>query len=354
MRFSRWLAAALLVLPVLLAACEKQNLYRYQSFAFGTLIEIKIHGDDKAQADQAAASLFTDFDRMHNDWHAWQPGKLTQTSALLATGEWFTADKAVLPLIKLSKQYSQLSNGLFNPTIGKLIRSWGFQGSEQPQTPPSQKNIARLLDNLPTVNDIDIDGNRLRGHNPQIQLDLGAIAKGYAVSIGLQKMRDLGIKHALINAGGDLCGIGDRGQRPWRIGIRNPLGNGIIASLELGKDECVFTSGDYERYFTYEGKRYNHIIDPRTGYPADQVVSVTVLHKNGALADAASTALFVAGPDYWQEVAKKMGVSDVMLVDKLGRIIMTPSMQQRIKLENNEEDREIIISKPQPDGVKKE
>ncbi|HDZ78591.1 MAG TPA: hypothetical protein ENH39_04705, partial [Gammaproteobacteria bacterium] len=90
-------------------------------------------------------------------------------------------------------------------------------------------------------NDIDIDGNRLRGHNPQIQLDLGAIAKGYAVSIGLQKMRDLGIKHALINAGGDLCGIGDRGQRPWRIGIRNPLGNGIIASLELGKDECVLS-----------------------------------------------------------------------------------------------------------------
>ncbi|GMR05937.1 MAG: FAD:protein FMN transferase [Gammaproteobacteria bacterium] len=346
MRSCRWLATALLVLPILLAACTKQNFYRYQSFAFGTLIEIKIHGDDKALADQAAASLFTDFDRMHNDWHAWQPGKLTQTSALLATGKWFTADKAVLPLIKLSKQYSLLSNGLFNPTIGKLIQSWGFQGSEQPQTPPGQETIAHLLDKLPTVNDIDIDGNRLRGHNSQLQLDLGAIAKGYAVSIGLQKMRDLGIKHALINAGGDLCGIGDQGQRPWRIGIRNPSGNGIIASIELGKDECVFTSGDYERYFTYDGKRYNHIIDPRSGYPADKVTSVTVLHKNGTIADAASTALFVAGPNGWQEIAKKMGISDVMMIDKRGHIIISPSMQKRIKLEPGDKDREIIISKP--------
>ncbi len=346
MKSFRWPLAMLLVLPALLAACEKQDLYRYQSFAFGTLIEVKIRNNDKTLADRAAADLFADFDRRHNDWHAWQPSKLTQTSALLATGEWFTADSALLPLIKLSKQYSLLSNGLFNPTIGKLIQSWGFHDSEQPQIPPSQETITRLLDTLPTVNDIEIEGNRLRGHNPQLQLDLGAIAKGYAISIGLQKMRNLGIKHALINAGGDLCGIGDRGQRPWRIGIRNPSGNGIMASIELGKNECVFTSGDYERYFTYDGKRYNHIIDTRTGYPADKVASLTVLYKKGALADAASTALFVAGPDYWQDLAKKMGISDVMMIDKRGRIIMSPSMQERIKLEPGEKEREIIISKP--------
>ena len=350
----RRLPAALLILTVLLTACEKQNLHRYQSFAFGTLIEIKIRGDDKSLANQAAANLFVDFDRRHIDWHAWQPGKLTQTSALLANGEWFTADEAMLALIKLSKQYSQLSSGLFNPVIGKLIQAWGFQGSE-PLTPPSQETIARLLDKLPTVNNIDIDGNRLRGHNSQLQLDFGAIAKGYAVSTGIQKIRDLGIKHASINAGDDLCGIGDQGERPWRIGIRNPSGKGIIASIELEKDECVFTSGDYERYFTHEGKRYHHIIDPRTGYPADQTVSVTVVHENGALADAASTALFIAGPDDWQQLAKKMGVSDVMMIDKQGRIIMTPSMQQRIKLESSQEqeNKEIIISKPPVVGVVK-
>ncbi len=346
MRSRRWLAAALLVLTVLLVACERQSLYRYQSFAFGTLIEIKIRGNDKPLADQAAANLFTDFDRMHDDWHAWQPGKLTQTSALLATGEWFTADRAVLPLIELSKQYSLLSNGLFNPAIGRLIQLWGFQSEQQAQAPPSQKDIYNFLAKLPSMNEIDIDGDRLRGRNPLLSLDLGAIAKGYAVEKGIQMLRNQGIEHALINAGGDLCGIGSQAERPWRIGIRDPSGNGILASIDLTDDECVFTSGDYERYFDYAGKRYHHIIDPRTGYPADQAISVTVLHKNGALADAASTALFVAGPNGWQEIAKKMGISDVMMVDKRGRIIMTPSMQKRIKLEPGNKDREIIISNP--------
>ncbi len=334
------------VLVVLLAACEKQKLNRYQSFAFGTLIEIKIRGNDKALADTASANLFSDFDKMHSDWHAWEAGKLTQTSTMLATGRWFTADKAVLDIIKLSKQYSLLSNGLFNPTIGKLIQAWGFQGSELPQLPPTESKIDDLLTELPTVMDIDIDGNRLRGRNPQIKLDLGAIAKGYAVSAGIKKLRDQGINHALINAGGDLCGIGNQGKRPWRIGIRNPSGEGVMASIDLENAECVFTSGDYERYYNHDGKHYHHIIDPRSGFPADEVTSVTVLHQDGAIADAASTALFIAGPNGWQEIAKKMGVRDVMMVDKQGRIIMSPSMQKRIKLEAVVDEANVIISNP--------
>jgi thiamine biosynthesis lipoprotein len=287
-----------------------------------------------------------DFDNMHRDWHAWEPGKLTQTSDMLVKAEWFTVDSSLLSLIKLAKQYSLQSNSLFNPTIGRLIRIWGFQGTEHPQTPPRQKDIDELLANLPTVKDLEIDGNRMRGHNPQLQLDLGAIAKGYAVSEGIQKLRDENINDALINAGGDLCGIGSQGKRPWRIGIRNPSGEGILASIELNNDECVFTSGDYERWFIHDGRRYHHIIDPRSGYPADKSTSVTVLHQDGAIADAASTALFIAGPDGWQEIAKKMGISDVMMIDKQGRIIMSPSMQKRIKLEAGHKDREVIISKP--------
>ncbi len=344
----RWKHTPLLasILILLLAACEKADLHRYQSFAFGTLIEIKIRHNEKSLADQASAVLMLDFDNMHRDWHAWEPGKLTQTSGMLAKAEWFTVDSPLLRLIKLAKQYSLLSNGLFNPTIGKLIQAWGFQGTEHPQTPPSQNDIEKLLTDLATVKDLEIDGNRMRGHNPQLQLDLGAIAKGYAVSEGIQKLRGLDIKNALINAGGDLCGIGSQGKRPWRIGIRNPSGEGILASIELKNAECVFTSGDYERYFIHDGRRYHHIIDPRSGYPADKAISVTVLHQDGAIADAASTALFIAGPEGWQEIAKKMGISDIMMVDKQGRIIMSPSMQKRIKLETGHEDREVVISTP--------
>jgi thiamine biosynthesis lipoprotein len=344
----RWQSPLLLavLLVAILAACDRQNLHRYQSFAFGTLIEIKIRNSDSSLADLASAGLFRDFDSMHRDWHAWEPGKLTQTSALLAKTEWFTADNSVLDLIKLAKQYSLLSNGLFNPVIGKLIQAWGFQGTGQPEIPPGQEEIDKLLADLPTANDIEIDGNRMLGHNAQIKLDLGAIAKGYAVAAGIQKLRGQGIQHALINAGGDLCGIGNQGKRRWRIGIRNPSAEGIMASIELDNDECVFTSGDYERYFTHDGKRYHHIIDPRSGYPADEAVSVTVLHRNGAIADAASTALFIAGPKGWKEIAAKMGVKTIMMVDRQGRIIMTPLMQKRIKLEVSNPERIVIISKP--------
>ena len=315
-----------IALVIFFSACNNKRTQRYQSFAFGTLIEIKIRTDDTSLADRASATVFSSFDSMHSNWHAWEPGALMQTSNQLATSEWFTADASVLTLIKLAKQYSLLSNGLFNPAIGNLIQLWGFQGEIKPRLPPPQAEINKLLENLPTVNDIDIDGDRMRGHNPQLGLDLGAIAKGFAVSVAIQMLRDEGIEHALINAGGDLCGIGNQGERPWRIGIRDPSGNGVMASVELEDDECVFTSGDYERYFTHNDKRYHHIIDPRSGYPADQVVSVTVLHKNASLADAASTALFIAGPGNWQEIAEKMGVSAVMMVDKKGRVIMTPTM----------------------------
>lgn len=344
----RWLFTPLLAgtLVLLLTACEKNDLHHYQSFAFGTLIEIKIRNNEKSLVDRVSASLLLDFDKMHSDWHAWEPGKLTQTSGMLVKSEWFTADSQLLSLIKLAKQYSLQSNGLFNPTIGRLVQAWGFQGDKSPQLPLSQNDIDKFLSELPTANDIEIDGDRMRGHNPQLKLDLGAIAKGYAISQAIQKLRDENIKDALINAGGDLCGIGSRGKRPWRIGIRNPSGEGILASIELNNDECVFTSGDYERYFIHEGRRYHHIIDPRSAYPADKATSVTVLHQDGAIADAASTALFIAGPDAWQAIAKKMGISDVMMIDKQGRIIMSPSMQKRIKLEAEFKDRELIISKP--------
>lgn len=347
MRYIHTLLLAIAI-AVLLIACDRQTLHRYQSFAFGTLVEVKIRVNDKTMADQASSRLFADFDQMHRDWHAWEPGILTQTNILLSTPEWFTADSSILDLIKAAHRYSLLSNSLFNPAIGQLIQAWGFQGTGQPVTPPSKEEVAMLLQNLPTVKDIEFDGDRMRGSNSQLKLDLGAIAKGYAVAAGIEKLRDQGIQNALINAGGDLCGIGSQEERPWRIGIRNPSGEGIMASIELDNDnsECVFTSGDYERYFTHDGNRYHHIIDPRTGYPANKTASVTVLHRDGTVADAASTALFIAGPEEWWDIAARMGISDVMMVDKQGRILMTPSMQKRIKLEQAYAQLPVIISAP--------
>ena len=344
-------ALLLIVVVVALSACQQQIIHRYQSFSFGTLIELKMRYADKTIADQASSQLFSYFAARHKEWHAWEPGKLSDLNEQLTSGKWITADISLFNLLKLAKTASEMSNHLVNPAIGKLIASWGFHSSVLPLAPPAQSKIDSLLAMQPSMNDVIIDGNRLRGDNPHIKLDFGAIAKGYAVSEAIQMLRKTGINHALINAGGDLCGIGNQGDRQWRIGIRDPSGEGILASIELNDNECVFTSGDYERYFNYQGKKYHHIIDPRDGYPAQQTTSVTVLHENGAIADAASTALFIAGPEGWQEIAQKMGIRAVMMVDREGRIILSPSMHERIELEPGNESRAVITSIATPGSI---
>jgi len=165
-----------------------------------------------------------------------------------------------------------------------------------------------------------------------VQLDVGAFAKGYAIDQAIALLQRHGINNAIVNAGGDLRAIGQRGQRPWRIGIRHPQQPGIIAALEIQGNESVFTSGNYERFYQHEGQRFHHIIDPRSGYPGNDTLSVTVIHSNAATADAAATALLIAGPQHWRTIARQMGIDQAMLVDKQLTVHMTPAMSRRVKL----------------------
>lgn len=323
-------------------ACQKEQVLSKQSFVFGTIVEVKIRTSDRTAADTASDKLFSRFDFLHSAWHAWKPGDMVDTNKQLASGNWFSAPKSVLPVLEMSKQLFHASNGLFNPAIGKLIALWGFHADELPDYPPNQTDIDAILKNLADMDDVEINGDNIRSRHPDLSIDAGGFAKGYAVDLGMKLLQEQGISDALVNAGGDLCGSGDRGDRKWRVGIRHPDKQGVLASIALENGECVFTSGDYERGYEFEGKRYHHIIDPRSGYPADAAVSVTVLHKNGAVADAASTALLIAGPDDWQEIANKMGVQDVLMVDHHGRLLMTESMQARIRIEDAQ-PHEIII-----------
>ena len=251
-------------------------------------------------------------------------------------GESFASGPAILPLLRRATELSRQSGGLFNPAIGQLIALWGFASDQPPHgPPPDAKAIAALVQSQPRMEDIQIDGNKLRSRNSAVRLDFGAFAKGYAVDRAIELLQQAGVHNAIVNAGGDLRAIGRHGERPWRIGIRDPRGAGVLASVEVAGDESVFTSGDYERFFDWQGKRYDHIIDPRSGYPAEGLSSVTVFAHQADLADAAATALTVAGPDprHWLPVARAMGVTGVMLVAEDGRVQMTPGIRERIHFE---------------------
>jgi thiamine biosynthesis lipoprotein len=171
--------------------------------------------------------------------------------------------------------------------------------------------------------------------NPAVQLDFGGYAKGYALDRAADILRENRIENALVNVGGNIMALGRREGRLWRVGLESPRGEAVLATIELADGEAIGTSGDYRRYYEIDGKRYAHIIDPRTGYPVPGVQSVTVLvsrHRGaGALSDAASKPIFIGGPGGWKEAAASMGVSCAMLVDADGVVHVTRELSARIR-----------------------
>lgn len=328
-----YFAAAIGVLFI--SSCGRQpDAYHEQFIGFGTLIDVKLWGVSDEAGRKAVHAIDDDFKYMHYAWHAWNPGPLSRINELLPTGERFSVAPSLIPLIKKAKELATNSQGKFNPAIGHLLKLWGFESDDPPHgPPPTPEEIQDLLDKKPSMDDVMLDGIDIYCKNPAVRLDFGGFAKGYGVDMVINHLREMGINNAVVNAGGNMRVIGSHGDRPWRIGIRNPRGTGILASIDVQGDESISTSGDYERFFEYQGIRYHHILDPRTGYPARGATSVTVFDDNGADADAASTAIFVAGPEEWYETAKAMGVKGVIMVDSRGTIYMTPNLKNRIYID---------------------
>ncbi len=349
----RLIILSLLLSTLLLAGCERTTPPVTTRFlAFGTLVDLTISGVSQEQADKATAAIEQDFAEMHRAWHAWDPGPLGRVNRLLQSNESFAAPPSILELIRIGQNLSAASDNLFNPAIGHLIDAWGFHRDDpEGHRPPDQALIDRLLRENPQMNDIQVNGINLRCGNPAVKLDFGAFGKGYGIDLAIAHLRELGINNAILNAGGDLRAIGSRGDRPWSVGVRDASGSGVLGTIEARADESIFTSGDYERNFTWEGQRYHHIIDPRTGYPAVGTASVTVLHTDAVTADAAATALFVAGPEDWYRVAKQMGIRYVLLIDSSGTLHMNPAMQKRLTL--LKEGHTIRISPPLADNGEK-
>jgi len=340
-------ALGLALVLLLLAGCSREpTLYDRKFLAFGTLVEVSVYGGQRKQVEAAIDAVESQFRYMQKTWNPWHPGALARVDSLLGTTDWFSVAPSVRPLIVRATELSKASGGLFDPAVGQLIKLWGFNQDARPDVPPPDpKAIADLTAQNPRMTDIQFDGIRVRSRNPAVYLDFGGFAKGYGIDRTIDFLKSQGIHNAIINAGGDLRAIGRHGDRPWRIGIRNPRGEGMIASVDVQGDESVFTSGDYERFFIYKGVRYHHIIDPRTGYPTRDTTSATVIGTDGATCDATATAMMVAGPKDWYRVAKAMGAHYVMLMGNDGTVYMNPAMAKRIHFETKKPPK-VVLSPP--------
>jgi FAD:protein FMN transferase len=268
---------------------------------------------------------------VQREWNAWKPGGLGHLNAALAQGRSERVAPDLLALIRLSQLLEQRTGGLFNAGIGGLVGAWGFHDDEmRPGHRPAASVLAPWQHAAPSLSQLVIEGDRVRSDHPRLQLDFGAIAKGVAIDQALDKLSARGVRDAVVNLGGNLATRGSAGGRPWQIGIRDPQGEGLVALVATREREAVVTSGSYERFRVLDGECITHIIDPRRAGPAPGLVSVTVLHPSAAFADAAATALLVAGPVEWRALAKRLALREVLVIGADGRGAVTAPLVPRL------------------------
>jgi thiamine biosynthesis lipoprotein len=313
-----------------LAACTPAPQLEHREFmAMGTMVEVTVA--DTAIAATAITEVEREFQRLGKEWYAWnRDGELAKLNAALAAGESFNATPELVDVLQRAAEVYRASEGAFDPAIAPMVEHWGFHDGEQTPQAPSASQLQNWSAAHATFADLQIDGHRIQSKRRDAMLDLGAIGKGYAVDRAVDMLRRSGIRNALVNAGGNLRVIGQRPGYPWRIAIRHPRTKEPLARIELQGDESVATSGDYERSGELNGKRIHHLLDPRSGQPVLHTQSITVFASNATLADAASTALFIAGPDRWLDLAKRLKLTGVVRVDADGKVQATRSLQSRL------------------------
>ncbi|MGJ8619310.1 MAG: FAD:protein FMN transferase [Methylophilaceae bacterium] len=326
----------LFVSVLLLTSCSlKEPLYNTQTYVFGTLVDITIYGESDERSQAVANTIINTYNELHRRLHAWKPSEISTVNHAFSQGK--TSVDVSPDIAQMIAEITTLSNrsqGAFNPAIGQLIKLWGFQSeSFTPRQIESTKIQALVVQN-PQMNDIVVNGNKLYSNNSSVQLDLGGYAKGYALDIGLAYLRAQKIQNALINIGGNIIALGKHGDKPWRVGIQHPRQPNAIASVDLPSDWAIGTSGDYQRYFELDGKRYCHIIDPATGYPVQGIQSVTVLippQKNaGVLSDVASKPIFIAESDARAAAAKAMGIAHFLIIESGKSLQVSAPMQKQL------------------------
>ncbi|KAF2957549.1 hypothetical protein AS159_07755 [Thermotoga sp. Ku-13t] len=303
------------------------SYYELTGFTLGTYCRIVV--SSKKGSKVLAQVIFNELDRIYKKFNPNDPASVI--SRINASNDWVDIDEETFVLLDAAVRLSKLTNGAFDPTLGELIRLWGFDKIAEtiPSRVPSPKEIEEALKHAGTDKlELDFQRRRVRLLNGA-KLDLGGIAKGYALDRAYQVAKEVDKDcTGFVEAGGDIRILGPKfGSRPWVIGVRNPRqGDAVIAYLYLTSG-AVATSGDYERYFEIGGVRYHHILDPRTGFPARGAISVTVVADNAVTADALSTAGFVMGTE-WEYVVlefPKFG-GNVLMVTEDGSIRRSPAM----------------------------
>jgi thiamine biosynthesis lipoprotein len=291
----------------------------------GTVIEIALIGDNEEAANKAALQAFQEIKKIEALMSPWLESSDVTRINRSAGDEWVRVSPETMEVIKKAQEISKLSEGGFDVTVGPLVELW--RRAREKKIPPSAEEVKERI-NLVNFKNIEVDREgKICLKKKGMAIDLGGIAKGYGVDRAFDVLRSLGYKNLIVNAGGDLRAGGRKNNEPWSIGIQDPMEPQKILTRISVSDSAVGTSGDYEKFFSYQGKRYHHIFNPRDGFPADGCQSVTIVTEDCITADALATAIFVLGPEKGYALCRKIDGVGCLIVDKEGKIILSPNLK---------------------------
>ena len=296
----------------------------------GTSLQVLVPaGEHAAATAETVFDVFRDVDARMSEWKESSPLSAVNREAGIRP---VPVPDDLRAVVRRGIEIGDLTEGAFDITWAALWGLWDFKAAE-PRLPDPEEVARRtaLVDYRKVV--VDDDAGTIYLPEVGMKIGLGGIAKGYALDRAAEALRARGVDSFLILGGGQVLAGGKRGERPWKVGVRDPRGTATtyFATLEL-TDASTSTSGDYERFFILDGKRYHHIIDPRTGWPSEGLSGVTVVSPDATLADALSTAIMVLGQERGLALAERLPEVEAVLVDPDGDLWTTSGLASRLMI----------------------
>lgn len=310
----------LVVLSALSTGLSSQAIFNRTMKLMGSRFDVTVVASDSVQADVYIDLAVKEISRIEKLISSWDPASETSQINRNAGKEPVQVDKELFDLIKRSMAISRLTDGAFDITYASMDKIWKFDGSmtEMPSEEAIKNSVARV-----GFEKIILDEANHSVFLPEegMKIAFGAIGKGYAADKAKKLLSDYGVTAGIINASGDMNTWGNQPDgEDWKVAITNPMDKGKAFALVPLKQGAVVTSGDYEKYVVFNGIRYTHIIDPKTGYPAHGIISSTVFAPSAELADALATSLFVMGVDVGIARINQLPHVECILIDEDGNI----------------------------------
>ena len=333
---ARLFAAASLLLTISCTqtapASSRARLVERTGATMGSPLQITAWTTDEPGAVSAFEAIFQEFDRLEGLMSTWRDGSDIQRLNAAAGEHPVQAGAEVRDVLGIARQVSEWTGGKFDVTFGVMSGLWKFDYQNQDNTIPNRHEILRRL---PLINYRDLEVDERAGtaflRRQGMRADLGGIGKGYAVDRAAGILRGRGFHDFMIQFGGDMYVAGHHDGRSWRLGIRDPRGpaNRIFAALDLS-DGTFSTSGDYERFFIKDGRRYHHILDLSTGEPSQGCRSVTIVTGRAVIADGLSTGVFVLGPQAGMALIERLPGVEGVIVSAKNEVLVSSGLKGRL------------------------